>query len=91
MSVVDLVLILLTLLFALSGFRQGLLVSATSIVGFLGGAVLGAQLARPVADRVDGSSVTRVSPSRAQRATSRPSGTRSRSKTWDGCPSSSIT
>ena len=60
MSLVDLVLIGLALLFALSGFRQGLLVSATSIVGFLGGAVLGAQLAGPVADRVDGSSVTRV-------------------------------
>src|SRR3954469_13741096 len=60
MSFVDLLLIGLALLFALSGFRQGLLVSATSIVGFLGGAVLGAQLAGPVADRVDGSSVTRV-------------------------------
>ena len=60
MSLVDVVLIALVLLFALSGFRQGLLVSATSIVGFLGGAVLGAQLAGPVADRVNGSSVTRV-------------------------------
>jgi len=60
MSVVDLVLIALAMLFALSGFRQGLLVSATSIVGFLGGAVLGAQLAGPVADRINGSSVTRV-------------------------------
>ena len=60
MSFVDLVLIALALLFALSGFRQGLLVSATSIVGFLGGAVIGAQLAGPVADRIDGSSVTRV-------------------------------
>jgi S1-C subfamily serine protease len=59
-SVVDLVLIGLALLFALSGFRQGLLVSATSIFGFLGGAVLGAQLSGPVADRIDGSSVTRV-------------------------------
>jgi S1-C subfamily serine protease len=59
-SFVDLVLIALALLFALSGFRQGLLVSATSIVGFLGGAVLGAQLSGPVADRIDGSSVTRV-------------------------------
>jgi S1-C subfamily serine protease len=59
-SFVDLVLIALALLFALSGFRQGLLVSATSIVGFLGGAVLGAQLSRSVADRIDGSSVTRV-------------------------------
>jgi len=60
MSVVDLVLIALALLFALSGFRQGLLVSSTSIIGFLGGAVLGAQLSGPVADRIDGSSVTRV-------------------------------
>jgi S1-C subfamily serine protease len=59
-SFVDLVLIALALLFALSGFRQGLLVSATSIVGFLGGAVLGAQLSGPVADRVNGSTVTRV-------------------------------
>ena len=60
MSVVDLVLIALALLFALSGFRRGLLVSATSIVGFVVGAVLGAQLSGPVADRIDGSSVTRV-------------------------------
>src|SRR5215203_2859638 len=60
MSLVDLLLIVLALIFALSGFRQGLLVSATSFFGFLGGAVLGAQLSGPVADRVDGSSVTRV-------------------------------
>ena len=60
MSVVDVVLIALALVFALSGFRQGLLVSATSILGFLGGAVLGAQLSGPVAERIDGSSVTRV-------------------------------
>ena len=60
MSVVDMILIGLTLLFALSGFRQGLLVSATSFLGFLGGAVLGAQLAGPVTERLDGSSVTRV-------------------------------
>jgi S1-C subfamily serine protease len=59
-SVVDLVLIALALLFALSGFRRGLLVSATSIVGFVVGAVLGAQLSGPVADRIDGSSITRV-------------------------------
>jgi S1-C subfamily serine protease len=59
-SLVDVLLIVLALLFALSGFRQGLLVSATSILGFLGGAVLGAQLSGPVADRIDGSSVTRV-------------------------------
>src|SRR3954454_607383 len=60
MSFVDLALIALALLFALSGFRQGLVVSATSILGFLAGAVLGAQLSGPVADRIDGSTVTRV-------------------------------
>src|SRR5215213_3197194 len=60
MSFVDLVLIAFALVFALSGFRRGLLVSSTSILGFLGGAVLGAQLSGPVADRIDGSSITRV-------------------------------
>jgi S1-C subfamily serine protease len=57
---VDVVLIVLALAFALSGFRQGLLVSAASITGFLGGAVIGAQLSGPVAERIEGSSVTRV-------------------------------
>ncbi|SDF62175.1 Colicin V production protein [Blastococcus aurantiacus] len=60
MSLVDVVLIVLALAFALSGFRQGLLVSAASIAGFLGGAVIGAQLSGPVAERIEGSSVTRV-------------------------------
>ena len=60
MSLVDVVLIVLTLAFALSGFRQGLLVSATSIFGFLAGALIGAQLSGPVAARINGSSVTRV-------------------------------
>ena len=60
MSIVDLVLIALALLFAFSGFRQGLIVSAASFLGFFGGAVLGAQLSGPVADRISGSSVTRV-------------------------------
>ncbi|MGY1671166.1 MarP family serine protease [Geodermatophilus sp. SYSU D00710] len=60
MSLVDVVLIGLALVFAYSGFRQGLLVSATSFLGFLGGAVLGAQLSGPVADRLDSTPVTRV-------------------------------
>jgi S1-C subfamily serine protease len=59
-SLVDVLLIVLVLVFALSGFRQGLLVASSSIIGFLGGAILGAQLSGPVADRIDGSSVTRV-------------------------------
>ncbi|HYO40742.1 MAG TPA: MarP family serine protease [Nocardioidaceae bacterium] len=60
MSVVDLVIIGLALVFALSGFRQGVIVSATSFFGFFGGAVLGAQLSEPVADRFDGTATTRV-------------------------------
>jgi S1-C subfamily serine protease len=59
-SIVDLILILLALVFAFSGFRQGVIVSATSFLGFFGGAVLGAQLSGPVADRITDSSVTRV-------------------------------
>ncbi|MGY1855211.1 MarP family serine protease [Modestobacter sp. SYSU DS0290] len=60
MSLVDLALIVLAMVFALSGFRQGLIVSATSFVGFFGGAVLGAQLSGPIADELASSSVTRV-------------------------------
>jgi S1-C subfamily serine protease len=60
MSIVDLVLIGLALAFAFSGFRQGVIVSATSFFGFFGGAVLGAQLSGPVADRLDGTATTRV-------------------------------
>jgi uncharacterized membrane protein required for colicin V production len=60
MSLVDLVLIALALLFALSGFRQGLIVSAASFIGFFGGAVAGAQLSGPVADELGGSTLSRV-------------------------------
>lgn len=60
MSFADVLLIVLAMVFALSGFRQGLIVSATSIAGFLVGAVVGAQLSGAVADRIDGSSVSRV-------------------------------
>ncbi|MGY1740407.1 MULTISPECIES: MarP family serine protease [unclassified Blastococcus] len=60
MSLVDLVVIVLALAFAFSGFRQGLLVSAASFLGFFGGAVVGAQLSGAVADSVDASPVARV-------------------------------
>jgi S1-C subfamily serine protease len=59
-SFVDLALIALALVFALSGFRQGLIVAAASFVGFFGGAVLGAQLSGPLADEIADSSATRV-------------------------------
>ena len=60
MSYVDLALIVLALVFALSGFRQGVIVSAASFVGFFGGAVVGAQLSGPVSEELATSSVTRV-------------------------------
>src|SRR3954471_21943610 len=60
MSLVDLALIALALVFALSGFRQGLIVSAASFVGFCGGAVIGAKLSGPLSDDIADSSVTRV-------------------------------
>ena len=99
MSVVDVLLIVLALVFALSGFRQGLLVSSTSILGFLGGAVIGAQLSGPVTERIDGSSVTRVFAALVVVATvapslSRPARSRSmRPRTWvstAGTPASAI-
>src|SRR3954469_25846585 len=60
MSFVDLALIVLALVFALSGFRQGLIVSAASFIGFFGGAILGAQLSGPLANDIAESSATRV-------------------------------
>lgn len=47
---VDVVIVLLALLFAINGYREGFITSATTFLGFLGGAVLGAQLAPFAAD-----------------------------------------
>ncbi len=49
MDLLDLLLVLATLGFALSGYRQGFVVGVLSLVGFVGGALLGAQLAPPLA------------------------------------------
>jgi S1-C subfamily serine protease len=48
-NVLDVVLVALGVLFALSGYRQGFVVGALSFVGFLGGGVLGAQVAPDIA------------------------------------------
>jgi S1-C subfamily serine protease len=48
----DLALIVVTLIYAYGGLRNGALVGGLSFAGFFGGAALGAQLARPVGDRV---------------------------------------
>ena len=48
-DVLDVVLVLAALLFAVSGYRQGFVVGVLSFVGFLGGGVLGARIAPTVA------------------------------------------
>ncbi len=51
-SALDLVLLLATVLFAASGYRQGLVVGALSFVGFFGGGFVGTQIAAPIANRL---------------------------------------
>jgi S1-C subfamily serine protease len=55
-SFVDVVLVVLAVLFAINGYRQGFLVGILSFVGFIGGALIGAQLAPYVAERFQGPS-----------------------------------
>jgi S1-C subfamily serine protease len=50
-SVVDVVLVLLMIVFAISGYRQGFVIGALSFVGFFGGALIGLQLGPLVAQR----------------------------------------
>ncbi|GAA2266670.1 MarP family serine protease [Glycomyces scopariae] len=47
---VDVIIVLLALLFAVNGYRQGFILSAATFFGFLGGALLGIQLAPWAAD-----------------------------------------
>lgn len=57
---VDLVIVAFAVLFAVNGYRHGLITSAFSFFGFLAGAVVGAQLAGPVATAVTDDSAVRV-------------------------------
>ncbi|MEU5877273.1 MarP family serine protease [Spirillospora sp. NPDC047279] len=50
--VLDLILLVLIVLFAVSGYRQGFIVSLLSFVGFVGGGVVGVLLAPPIAEAV---------------------------------------
>ncbi|ADP78418.1 MarP family serine protease [Pseudofrankia inefficax] len=52
MNLLDVILLLVALLFAASGYRQGFLVGALSFVGFLGGGMIGAQIAYPFAQLI---------------------------------------
>jgi S1-C subfamily serine protease len=60
MSWLDVAVLVLAVAFAVSGFRQGFLTAALSFLGFFGGAVLGAQVADPVASRFAADSSWRV-------------------------------
>jgi S1-C subfamily serine protease len=51
-SVIDLVVLVLALGFAVSGYRQGFVTAILSFVGFVGGAALGIQLASPIAKAI---------------------------------------
>ena len=60
MSWLDLVVLGLAVVFAISGFRQGFLTAALSFVGFFGGAIVGAQIADPIASRFAEESNARI-------------------------------
>lgn len=51
MSAVDVVLVLLMLVFAISGYRQGFVIGVMSFTGFFGGALIGLQLGPLLAQR----------------------------------------
>jgi uncharacterized membrane protein required for colicin V production len=56
-SVVDLILVLLILMFAVNGYRQGFVVGLLSFIGFFGGALLGLQLGPRLAERSESGTV----------------------------------
>ncbi|MDQ3733188.1 MAG: MarP family serine protease [Actinomycetota bacterium] len=57
---IDLLIVAFTVLFAINGYRQGLITSAFSFLGFLSGAIIGAQLGGPLASAITDDSVARV-------------------------------
>jgi S1-C subfamily serine protease len=60
MSLLDLLVLVLAIAFAVSGFRQGFLTASLSFIGFFGAAALGAQIAQPLAKRFVQQSNSRV-------------------------------
>jgi S1-C subfamily serine protease len=59
-NLLDVVLIVATIMFAIGGFRQGFVTATLSFFGFFGGAVIGAQLADPIAGRLAQDSSWRI-------------------------------
>ena len=60
MNLLDVVLIVATIMFAIGGFRQGFVTAILSFFGFFGGAVIGAQLADPIANQLSQDSSWRI-------------------------------
>ena len=52
MNLLDLVIIVAAVLYAVGGYRNGAVIGLFSLAGFLGGAVAGTQLGRPLASRL---------------------------------------
>lgn len=57
---IDLLIVVFAILFAINGYRHGLITSAFSFFGFLIGVVVGAQLAGPLATAITDEAVIRV-------------------------------
>jgi S1-C subfamily serine protease len=51
-NILDVVIILVAIAYGIGGFRSGAVVGIFSLIGFFGGAAIGAQLARPLGSRV---------------------------------------
>lgn len=52
MNILDVVIVVAALAYGVGGFRNGAVVGALSMLGFFGGAAVGAQLAEPIGSRV---------------------------------------
>lgn len=52
MNLLDVIIILAAIAYAVGGFRSGAVVGAFSLVGFFGGAAFGAQIARPLGSKL---------------------------------------
>lgn len=52
MNVLDIIIVLAAIAYGIGGFRNGAVVGLLSMIGFFGGAIIGAQLAAPIGSRV---------------------------------------
>lgn len=52
MDIVDIVILVVAIAYGISGFRHGAIVGVCSMAGFFGGAIIGAQLAKPLGSRL---------------------------------------